>query len=288
MAFRKVPQNIESWRGACRQAGVLRRSIHSFVGMHSGSKMTQEQYLLMRVLYPREKCITDFDPATYGLTQDSPEAIAFLSTFQEFQMLLHAIRTNPVFSHTHLGIFAIPRMNQLLIQRAPLPPATNNVLVQTINPPASSNSRSAAAAAAVVAAANAVAAAGTAGTTGTAAAATTGQLQKRDIDEEIINFHMITFLQALTGAIRNVSSEWSPRRFGFQTQFAIDQYEAQIDGYLQIHDATGKFQAIVEVKRDRRLVNQPNLEMQEAAEMVGWIMDNTHNIHQPDPSRVGR
>jgi hypothetical protein len=260
--------------------------------------MTQEQYLLMRVLYPRQKRPTDFNPTTYGLAQDAPEAIAFLSTFPEFRMLLHAIRTNPVFSHTLLGIFAIPRMNQLLIQRPPLPLATNNVLVQTTNPPVSSNSRStaaAAAAAAVVAAANAVAAAAaataaatTAATAATAAAATTGQPQKRDIDEEIVNFHTITFLQALTAAIPNVSSEWSPRRFGFQTQFAIDQYEAKIDGCLRIQGGTGKIQAIVEVKQNRRLVNQPHLEMQEAAEMVGWIMDNTHNIHQPDPSRVGR
>jgi hypothetical protein len=102
--------------------------------------------------------------------------------------------------------------------------------VQTTNPPASSNSRSAAAA--VVVAATAVAAAAAATTAATAAAATTGQPQKRDIDEEIVNFHMITFLQALTAAIPNVSSEWSPRRFAFQTQFAIDKYETQIDGYL--------------------------------------------------------
>jgi hypothetical protein len=48
--------------------------------------------------------------------------------------------------------------------------------------------------------------------------------------------------------------------------------------------ATGKTQAIVEVKRKLREGNKPNLEMQEAAEMVGWIMDK----HRPDPSPVGR
>jgi hypothetical protein len=49
--------------------------------------------------------------------------------------------------------------------------------------------------------------------------------------------------------------------------------------------ATEKIQAIIEVKRKRREDNRPNLEMQEAAEMVGWIMDNEH---RPGPSRVGR
>jgi hypothetical protein len=153
-------------------------------------------------------------------------------------------------------------MTQLLIQPpAPAAPA-NNVRVQTTNPPIT-RSRAAAA----------------------GAAATTGRPQQRNIDEEVVNVHMITFLQALTGAITNVSSEWSPHRFAFQTQFAIDKYEARTDGYLQVQGAAGKIQAIVEVKRGLRSDHTPNLEMQEAAEMVGWIMNNDH---RPDPSLVGR
>ena len=126
--------------------------------------------------------------------------------------------------------------------------------------------------------------AGAAGAAG-ATAATIGQPQKCNFDEEVVNVHMITFLQALTGAISNVSSEWSPHRFAFQTHFAIDKYEARTDGYLRVKGATEKIQAIVEVKRKLREDNRPNLEMQEAAEMVGWIMDNKH---RPDPSLVGR
>jgi hypothetical protein len=57
-----------------------------------------------------------------------------------------------------------------------------------------------------------------------------------------------------------------------------------INVHLQVK-ATEKIQAIVEVKRKLREGNKPNLEMQEAAEMVGWIMDNEH---RPDPSLVGR
>jgi hypothetical protein len=83
---------------------------------------------------------------------------------------------------------------------------------------------------------------------------------------------------ALTGAIPNESSQWNPHRFTFQTQFAIDKYEVRTDGFLQVQGATGKVQAIVEVKRGLREDHKP---MQEAAEMVGWIMDNDH---QPDPS----
>jgi hypothetical protein len=145
-------------------------------GRQSGSEMIQGQYLLMRVLYPRQKRITAFDPAEYSPTQEFPAAIAFLNALPVFQTFLHAIRTNPVFSHTNLGIFIIPKMNQLLIQQMAPPPAANNVRVQITNPPISSDSRSRAA----------------------AAAATTGQPQQRNIDEEVVNVHMITLLQALT------------------------------------------------------------------------------------------
>jgi hypothetical protein len=259
--FHRVPSNVEEWRMYCKDAGVQRRSINSFVGMHSGSEMTQGQYLLMRVLYPRPKAAKAFNWATYGLTQDVQAAITFLNALPGFQNFLHAIRTNIVLPDTNLGIFAVPRINQLLIQPAASSHVTNNVQVQTINPP----SRSRAATRAV--------------------AATTGQPQRRIIDEEVVNVHMITLLQALTYAIPNVSSEWSPYRFAFQTRFAIDKYEARTDGHLQVQGATGKIQAIVEVKRRLRRENMPSLEMQEAAEMVGWIMDNQH---RPNPSLVGR
>jgi hypothetical protein len=177
-----------------------------------------------------------------------------LNASTDFRAFLLAIRPNSVL--TNLGVFTVPRMNQLLIQPTGPQPA-----------PTSRNLRPRAVAGAA------------------AAAATPGQPQQHDIDEEVVNVHTITFLQALTSTIPNVSSEWTPRRFAFQTHFAKDEYEAQTDGYLRVQDATGKVQAIVEVKREPRRRNSPNLEMQEAAEMVGWIMDNKH---QPNPSLVGR
>lgn len=166
----------------------------------------------MKVLYPKGRPITSFNPATYSLTQDLQAATALLNASSQFQAFLNAIRVLP---HTNLGSFAIPRMNQLLI--LPPPPATSNVQVQTTNPPTSRNSRSRAAAPA-------------------AAAATPGQPQQHNIDEEVVNVHMITFLQALTSTIPNVSSEWSPHRLAFHTYFARDKYEARTDGYLRVQD----------------------------------------------------
>jgi hypothetical protein len=87
-----------------------------------------------------------------------------------------------------------------------------------------------------------------------------------------------------TGTIPNVSSEWSPHRFSFQINFATDRYEALTDRYLQAKCATGEIQAIVEVKRRLRKDIKASLEMQEAADMVGWIMGSER---QPDPSLVG-
>ena len=255
--FKEVPKTVKDWETACKKASVQKMSINSFVGMHSGSEITQGQYLLMRVLYPKERRIREFRPATYNLTQEFQAAMVSLNASTDFQAFLLAIRPNSVLPHTNLGVFTVPRMNQLLIQPTAPQPA-----------PTSRNVRPRATAGAAA-----------------AAAATPGQPQQHDIDEEVVNVHMITFLQALTSTIPNVSSEWTPRRFPFQTHFAKDKYEAQTDGYLRVQDTTGKVQAIVEVKREPRRRNSPDLEMQEAAEMVGWIMDNKH---QPNPSLVGR
>jgi hypothetical protein len=135
-AFQEVPRTVKDWERARKAAGLQRSSINSFLGMHSGSEMTQGQYLLMKVLYPKRRPITSFNPATYSLTQDLQAATALLNASSQFQAFLNAIRVLP---HTNLGSFAIPRMNQLLIQP---PPATSNVQVQTTNPPTSRNLRS--------------------------------------------------------------------------------------------------------------------------------------------------
>jgi hypothetical protein len=76
----------------------------------------------------KEEHLTNFNSATCSLTQESLAATAFLNAMPEFQAFLHAIRANSMLSHpnsvlphANLSIFAIPRMNQLLIQRAPSP-----------------------------------------------------------------------------------------------------------------------------------------------------------------------
>jgi hypothetical protein len=183
--------------------------------MHSGSEITQGQYLLMRVLYPKERRIKEFRPATYNLTQEFQAATASLNASTDFRAFLLAIRPNSVLPHTNLGVFTVPRMNQLLIQPTgpQLAPSSRNLRPRAAAPAA-------------------------------AAAATPGQPQQHDIDEEVVNVHMITFLQALTSTIPNVSSEWTPRRFAFQTHFAKDEYEAQTDGYLRVQDAIGKVQEV--------------------------------------------
>jgi hypothetical protein len=153
--------------------------------MHSGSEITQGQYLLMRVLYPKERRIREFRPATYNLTQEFQAATASLKASTDSRAFLLAIRPNSVLPHTNLGIFSVPRMNHLLIQPTGPQPAPQPA-------PTSRNLRPRAAAGAA------------------AAAATPGQPQRHDIGEEVVNVHMITFLQALRSTIPNVSSEWAP------------------------------------------------------------------------------
>jgi hypothetical protein len=208
---------------------------------------------------PGTKDHSCFVPASHSRAQEFQDAGNFLNALPEFQRFLQSIRTNSaVTPHSNLGIFTVPRMNQLSIQ--PAVPAAY-VLAHTTNIPVSRNLRSSA-----------------------AAGAATSRREQPIIDEEVVNVCLITFLQALTGAVPNISSEWTPQRFAFRTQFAVDMYEARTDGYLQVQDASNKIQAIIEVKRRSREL-RPDVEMQEAAEMVGWILDNDH---RPDPALVGR
>jgi len=191
----------------------------------------------MRVLYPTPKKISTFNPAMYSLAQEFVATGAFLTGFPDFQIFLQSIRLN---SAVVPGIFAIPRMNQLFMK--PAAPAA------AINNPPARNLRS----------------------------TTTTTVHEPDIDEEVVNVCLITFLQALTGAAPAVASEWTPQRFAFKTRFAKDKYEARTDGYHRVQDASKKVQAIAEVKRRERKLDRLQLEMQEVAEMVGWIMDNDH------------
>lgn len=97
----------------------------------------------------------------------------------------------------------------------------------------------------------------------------------RSIDENTVNASLVSYLAALTLKLPNVGSQWMTRRLAFKAKFGNAKYEARNDGFLSFK-STGKVQAIIEVEAGDRKKVSPEVQMQESAEMVTWIMDHNH------------
>ena len=52
---------------AAERAGILDKSIHKLKAMASGSKITQEQYLLLRVVWRNRSDATNIPKGKYGI-----------------------------------------------------------------------------------------------------------------------------------------------------------------------------------------------------------------------------
>ena len=91
--------------------------ICTFTGMQSASKITQEQFLLLKVVWPDRKDAQQFDLAAYGLRQQFTEACRVLTGFPDFQRFLHSIRAAAVTKlqpndPMYLGVFELVRQGQ--------------------------------------------------------------------------------------------------------------------------------------------------------------------------------
>ena len=97
-------------------------------------------------------------------------------------------------------------------------------------------------------------------------------------DEQIVNIALLVFLNALTMHF-DISQrwKWTPHRKGFVPQFRDGSFHAHTDGYL--HDEQETPYALIEVKPVVRAGKQNLIQMQESAQMVGWIMS------EPDAPR---
>jgi hypothetical protein len=257
-SFDEVPRTTASWETAAKKAGIANRSIHSFTPMKSGSKITQTQYLLLRVLWPVQRKFRKTDLAKYDLDAYIHQASNFLNGFPPFANFIDSIRQSAETSPYQTGdrfdlqIFEIARSEQLKICKIQTSVGSQNVVVQPLPP------------------------------TRTRQAATRPTLAQisalnipRSIDEDTVNTSLVSYLAALTLKLPNVGSQWMPRRLALKSKFGNDEYEARNDGFLAFK-STGKVQAIIEVKAGDRRDVSPEVQMQESAEMIAWIMDHNH------------
>ncbi|RJE26822.1 hypothetical protein PHISCL_00847 [Aspergillus sclerotialis] len=102
-------------------------------------------------------------------------------------------------------------------------------------------------------------------------------------DEQIVNTALINFLTALI-LHHPFSSRWYLHRIPFKVDVKDASFEARTDGYLEDR-ATGKVRALVEVKAAHREDKRKQICMQEAAQMVGWILTDNSDEQMMKPGR---
>ncbi|KAI1272510.1 hypothetical protein F5Y07DRAFT_403334 [Xylaria sp. FL0933] len=103
-------------------------------------------------------------------------------------------------------------------------------------------------------------------------------------DEQIVNTALIDYLTALSIHCNDVEAHWTPHRLALLARNNSEEksYEARVDGYLKSHK-DGQPLVIVEVKPCRRSKNRAQIRMQESAQMAAWI--NQHPPRTQDENR---
>ncbi|KAL7649029.1 hypothetical protein ACMYSQ_012536 [Aspergillus niger] len=93
-------------------------------------------------------------------------------------------------------------------------------------------------------------------------------------DEQIVNTALLVFLNALTFHFPDcVPCEWTLHRRSFHANFTQASFEARTDGYLD--DGQENACALIEVKPVIRGKRQNLIQMQESAQMVAWLMNDS-------------
>ncbi|PYI16401.1 hypothetical protein BO99DRAFT_465987 [Aspergillus violaceofuscus CBS 115571] len=97
--------------------------------------------------------------------------------------------------------------------------------------------------------------------------------RKAEGDESIVNAALVLFLNAAAGLVRSSQCEFSMVRVPFIAKLNHAKFTAITDGALWVR-STEAIRGIIEVKKDRRSKIGDKVTMQEAAELVGWIMNS--------------
>ncbi|KAH8821811.1 hypothetical protein F5884DRAFT_746101 [Xylogone sp. PMI_703] len=103
-------------------------------------------------------------------------------------------------------------------------------------------------------------------------------LYPRTKDEQIVTLFLITLLTALSIHF-DIFKFWTPHRKAFVVSFLNSLFEARVDGYLE-DDTTGEALAIIEVKPYVRKAEDIQVRVQEAAQIVAWLVNSKHTTKQ--------
>ncbi|KAJ5581616.1 hypothetical protein N7535_000236 [Penicillium sp. DV-2018c] len=125
----RLPSDIEEWKEAAQRAGVnLRTSVHTRGPFMSGSRVVEEEFLLLRTIWPKVPLADKWQvQKKLGLDAQFRKADDYLGGIQEFENYLDAIGEEiPPKNTTNLGLFWLPyEQQQRLIQILKSGPTTN-------------------------------------------------------------------------------------------------------------------------------------------------------------------
>lgn len=92
-----------------------------------------------------------------------------------------------------------------------------------------------------------------------------------------MNASFILLLEALADLVSGAISEWVLNRLHFNVKFKKGSYNAYTDGVFWTRHSRN-IQGIVEVKKRIRFRRPEPFQMQETAEMVGWILNESNDV----------
>ncbi|KAJ5542893.1 hypothetical protein N7535_005315 [Penicillium sp. DV-2018c] len=234
--FSEVPRTWEEWIQA---VGLSGNSLHpnDRDQWGSGSKISKEEHLLLRVLFDSEERLGVDARSNLGLTGHFKSASRWLRNFAPFATYLQQVESGrgiskygppqPNADAWSSGIFEIPAHEQRrilshLISRRGAPERGLKTL----------------------------------------------------IDEESVNAALMAFLTSIAAKHPSIEGHWSPDRLLLRAEFKPGvSFTVRVDGYFRARDHTTKI--LVETKRSQRAVHEPTVSMQESAEVIAWLMNDT-------------
>ncbi|KAE8422974.1 hypothetical protein BDV36DRAFT_290787 [Aspergillus pseudocaelatus] len=273
-----VPADEEDWARLVLTAKLRGKTIHDITKMGSGSKVRKKQFVMCRALWG--KIMTRADFVEFGLPEhglqdywakatetilNSDEFSKYLALIPQHHLIESLIETDPRWAGSFMEVLELQGECGEL-QASPqedAPPATklrrrtSRALgslfssaqpqndVSRIPPPPPDDDDSG------------------------------NEASPIAEDENIVNAALLSFLRRVTALTREQQSRWTYKRVLFQFSFGKCSYRAYTDGALRsIRDRI--YNALVEVKKGYRFKDLEKIQVQETAELVGWMISGNH------------
>jgi hypothetical protein len=87
----------------------------------------------------------------------------------------------------------------------------------------------------------------------------------------------VVLLGEISGLVRDVKCEWVINRVHFNPKFGKTSYNTYTNGALRSREGH-QIQSIIEVKKAIRFHEPSTVQLQETAEVIGWILQGSSKL----------